>query len=103
MKLSRILPTIAATLTNHDRYLVKPGRDFEWSSELWTHNVFRFLGMIFGERYGIRPSVCSWNDAQGNSYQVAYTFEAQCALFETWVRTFSKCLSEEFLNHMNHL
>lgn len=79
--LSKILCRILVEVTGKPRYFP----DFEWS-ELWTHNIFRFLGMIFGEYYGIRPSVASLTDGR----QIAYTLEAQCALFEVWVRSLKK-------------
>lgn len=59
--------------------------DFEWSNKLWTHNVFRFFGMIFGERYGIRPSIAKITDEYGE-IEVAFTLEAQIALFEVYLR-----------------
>lgn len=73
-----ILPTLIATLTRHPRYFP----EFEWSDKLWTHNAFRLFGMIFGEYYGIRRSVYA------NSYgvEIAYTLEAQIALFEVYIR-----------------
>ncbi|MES2006896.1 MAG: hypothetical protein V4436_02175 [Patescibacteria group bacterium] len=45
--------------------------------------MFRFFGMIVGERYGIRPSIASTTDGK----QLAYTLEAQIALAEVWVRS----------------
>lgn len=72
-----LLAQLLAELTRKPRYFP----EFEWSS-LWTHNIFRFFGMIFGEYYGIRPSIASFGGRQ-----VAYTLEAQCALFEVWARS----------------
>lgn len=78
--MTKLLATLVATLTNHDRYFP----EFEWSY-LWTHNIFRFLGSLFGEYCGIRPNI--YTDATG---EVAYTLEAQIALFEVYVRAILK-------------
>lgn len=79
------LARLIHTITGKPRYFP----EFEWSTNLWTHNAFRFFGMIFGEPYGIRPSVGS-EHIQGKNHVIAYTLEAQLALFETAVRAFFK-------------
>lgn len=60
--------------------------EVKWSKNLWTHNVFRVLGMLIGEPYGIRPSTALLPDGR----QIAYTFEAQLALFEATIRAWLK-------------
>lgn len=76
------LVTLVATITQHPRQLIKPDVNFEWSSKSWVHNVFRVYELIFGAPFGIYPSITSSPDGT----QIAYSFEAQCALLETWVR-----------------
>lgn len=80
-----ILAKILAVITRHPRYFP----EFQWSDKLWTHNVFRFLGSIFGEYYGIRPNIYSWVH-EGKTYEIGYTLEAKLALFEVWVRSLKK-------------
>lgn len=53
-----------------------------WSAKSWIHNVFRTYEVIFGAPFGVYPSIATSQDGT----QIAYSFEAQCALFETWVR-----------------
>ncbi len=77
MKASSLIASLVATITRHERYFPA----FKWSDKLWTHNVFRFLGMIFGEYYGIRPSIYT---TDGRT--IAYTLEGQIALFEVYIR-----------------
>lgn len=83
-----ILAKIVAKLTRHPRYFPQ----FEWSDKLWTHNVFRFFGMIFGEYYGIRPSIGNAFTSTGERVEIAYTLEALLALTETAIRTLFKGL-----------
>lgn len=80
---------ILATITRRARYRPQHGKDFEWSDRSWTHNISRFLELIFGRRFGIRVEVTSWNDGIV-SRQVAHSFEAHLALVETYVREFFK-------------
>lgn len=75
-----------AVLTRHDRQIVQVGIDFEWSSDLWTHNVFRLYELVFGRRYGIRKEVSSAIDKEGRQWQMAHTWEAACALTEVSIR-----------------
>lgn len=91
----KILALLIATITNHSRYFP----DFQWSSECWTHNVFRFFGMIFGEYYGIRPSVttCAKYDKDGNifySEQIFHQLEPIIAYREMELRSFLKLFSK---------
>lgn len=88
----KILPFILASLTNHPRELVTHAIDFEWSNNLWIHNIFRVYEMLFGRRAGIRPSVAS--SPRG---QIAFDFEALCALGETYVRALIKRLSPKIV------
>lgn len=76
-----VLPALLAVLTWHPRYLPK----IVWSDKSWTHNVFRFYEFIFGRRCGIRREETTFVQ-DGREYHYAHTFEALCALFETWVR-----------------
>ncbi len=80
------LSNLVATITRNPRYFP----EFEWSNKLYVHNIFRFLGSIFGEHYGIRTSIVKIvNDER--SIEMAFTLEAQLALVEVWVRSlFSK-------------
>lgn len=70
--------------------------EFQWSY-LWTHNVFRFFGMIFGEHYGIRPSIYSWRGQGGKTYQIGFTIEARIALLEHAIRAFFKSFAFEIV------
>lgn len=79
--MKNFLPQLLADITGHPRY--KP--DIIWSSKSWVHNVFRCYEMVFGRKYGIRAEISSWHE-NGKSYYSAHSFEAVCALFETWVR-----------------
>lgn len=73
-----ILPVLLTKLTGKPRYFP----EIKWSKNLWTHNVFRAVGYFIGEPYGIRVSM-----RLQDGIQYAYTFEAQIALFEVWVRS----------------
>lgn len=77
--------SIIAFITRHARY--RP--EIEWSSNSWTHNIFRAYEMVFGRRCGIR---C---EASTSAYKVHgklvivkafYTWEASIAHVETMVR-----------------
>ena len=82
----KILASLLATITGKPRYFP----EFEYSKNLWTHNIFRFFGSIFGEVYGIRASVASWRGDDGKDYQYGYTLEAKIAIVESAVRSFFK-------------
>lgn len=65
-----------------------------WSDKSWTHNVFRFLELLFGRRYGIRcESVVTSHN--GVTYRSVYTVEAAIAHIETHVRNWIKDLAFE--------
>lgn len=84
------IPLLVSKITRKPRKIVTAGIDFHWSGKLWTHNVFRIFELVIGAPGKIKPSVASWMDEEGGQYQAAYTFEAQIALFEAWVRSFKK-------------
>lgn len=80
-----ILPKILAVITRKDRYKV----DIEWSSNSWTHNVFRLWELIFWRREGVKPemSVSAHRDKDGiKVVYYCHSFESVIALFETHVR-----------------
>ncbi len=81
------LAKLLAILTQHNREQIRHGRDFEWSQELWIHNVFRVYEVIFGRRAGIRPSIAASKDGQ-----MAFDLEGQLALYEVFVRSLFKKL-----------
>lgn len=72
------LHKLMVDITRHPREVITP----TWSAKSWTHNVFRVYEYWFGRRAGIRISIAASSDGT----QIAYSFEAQCALLETWVR-----------------
>lgn len=96
--LEKILPQLLAEITRKPRYKVVPGVDFTWAPNLWTHNIFRVLELIFwaggaSEVYGDRiyPSITTEvND--GIECAQAYTFEASVAVVEVMVRQALKTL-----------
>lgn len=77
------LANFAAKLTG-PRYEVVAGRDFEWSSKSWTHNVFRVFELVFGRKYGIRAEATVTSDG----LVFIHTFEAAIAFTETAIREF---------------
>lgn len=81
--MDRILPTILVLLTGQDRYLP----DIEWSSNSWTHNMFRFYESLFWRRVGIRAEITTKFDGIKAIHQ-AHSFEGACALIETSIRQF---------------
>lgn len=83
--MDKILPHILAWVTGHTREKV----EIKWSTKLWTHNLFRIWELLFWRRVGVRPSVVSWIE-NGVTKQVAYSFEAQIALFEVYLRSLFK-------------
>lgn len=79
------------------RQKIRKGINFEWASSNWTHNIFRFYEVIFGRAYGkngvgdtIRAEMTSWVGKDGISHHAAHTFEAACALIETYIRDYLK-------------
>lgn len=91
--MKKILPYILATLTQHDRQLVVPGTDFTWSSNCWTHNVFRVYELVFGRRAGIRWEGTSYLNEDGETVQISGTVENFFAVFEGAVRAYLKSWS----------
>ena len=78
-----------------NRQRMQAGVDFRWSDRSWTHNIFRLYEVIFGRAYGengtgdtIRAEMSAWKDKDGQVYQVAHSFEAGCALAETYIRDY---------------
>lgn len=59
--------------------------EIKWSKKSWTHNIFRFYEMIFGRKFGIRAESRS-SYSNGQILYEVYTFEAACALLETYIR-----------------
>jgi hypothetical protein len=82
-----IIPKIAAVLTGSDRQIITAGKDFQWASKLWTHNVFRVFEVIFGRKVGIRAetSVIAY---AGTVIRAAHSFEGAVALLEQSVRDY---------------
>lgn len=80
----RILPTILALLTGHDRYFP----EFEWCENSWTVNVFRAYEAVFGRRFGIRAEMAATVEPDGTVTYRCFTLEASLALAEQMVRKF---------------
>ena len=79
-----ILPYILAFLTQHPRYLP----EIEWSSNSWTHNIFRVYEMIFWRRYGIKAEMSSYIKKDGTVIYAVHSFESACAFVEMYIRKF---------------
>lgn len=79
------IASLIHTTTGKPRYFP----EVQWSSNLWTHNIFRFVGLFIGEPWGIQPQTALLPDGR----QIAYTFEAQIALFEAFIRARLKKLA----------
>lgn len=83
------LPQILTLITRKARY--RP--DIIWSSNSWVHNIFRVYELIFWRRYGIKAEMSSfgrWENGKWITGQVAHSFEALCALIETYIRDLLK-------------
>lgn len=89
MRLNAIIPTILAFITQKGRY--RP--QLNWSTGLWTCNVFRLYEMIFWRRYGIRVESAYAFDRKGLVSRTAYSWEARLAFLEVDIRAFFKKLS----------
>lgn len=50
--LKLLLPFLMVKITQHPRHRVVAGVDFEWSSQSWTHNIFRVWELLFWRRLG---------------------------------------------------
>lgn len=81
----RFLAQILTEITRKPRSKVVAGVDFEWSSKLWIHNIFRVYELLFWRRSGPRAE-STLDFANGKYVQTAHTWEASCALFETMIR-----------------
>lgn len=84
--ISQWLAIVMVRLTGHERQIVRPGIDFEWSY-FWTHNIFRVYELIFGRKSGIKREMSSFLHDE-KTIQVAHSWEAACALFEHSIREF---------------
>lgn len=85
----RILPTILALLTGHDRYFP----EIQWSRACWTSNIFRVYEWLFGRRFGIRrESVVCYGKVGGVETVVhrLYTVEAVLSYAEGLLREYLK-------------
>lgn len=78
-----MLAKVLATITGKARYFPET----TWSSESWTHNVFRAFEYFFARRYGIRCEVTASYD-KGHVTYAFHTWEAAIAHFEGWLRSF---------------
>lgn len=78
--MDRILPNLLALFTGK-RY--KP--TIEWSSNSWTHNIFRLYELIFWRRVGVRCEVSAYWEKGKTTYQF-HTFEAILAHIEGVIR-----------------
>jgi hypothetical protein len=85
----KFLAQIMAEITRHPRYKVVAGKNFEWSSKLWTHNLFRVYELIFWRRYGARAESSVFRK-NGKVVTVCHTWEATIVHFEVYLRNFSK-------------
>ncbi len=78
------IPKCVAVLTRHPRELVRAGVDFEWSSTLWVHNLFRAYELVFGRRSGVRREMA----ANAEGVVQFFTWEAALSYLEGYLRTF---------------
>lgn len=81
----KILATILATLTQHPRYKVVAGADFQWAKNSWSYNAFRVYELVFWRREGIRKEASVSSDGS----VTCYTWEARVAFTEAKIRTYS--------------
>lgn len=81
-----IFAYILQKITGKLRTKVTPGVDFEWSDNLWTHNIFRAYEVVFGRRWGNKPE--STTDSEGNEYY--HSFESVIVYTEYHFRCFLK-------------
>ena len=82
-----ILPQILTYITGNVRYLPK---NIEWSSALWTHNIFRVYELIFWRKgnpnNGDNMIRCEWAVSSNGGLVKFYTFEAVIAHVEGLIR-----------------
>jgi hypothetical protein len=88
--MKRVLPTILATLTGHSRQQVVRGRDFEWSSKLLVHNLFRIYELIFWRRVGIRAGTSVAVNNKGETIVHFHSWEDVFAQAEVFIRSLLK-------------
>lgn len=70
----KILPYILATITQHDRQIVEPGVDFDWSTHSVAYNLFRLYEVIFGRKSGVRFEGGAFK-LNGEEYHIFGTLE----------------------------
>jgi len=78
----QVLPAFMTIVTGKSRYLP----DIEWSSESWTHNIFRVYEMLFWRQVGVRVESSLYSDTDGNNVYQFYTVEALLAHTEYQLR-----------------
>lgn len=83
--MNRILPQLLANITGHPRQQMISGIDFQWSSELWVHNVFRVYELIFWRRFGIRAEA-SASQRNGKTIIRCHSWESLLAFTESQIR-----------------
>lgn len=83
----KILAYILGTLTRHNRQRVVLGRDFEWASKSWTHNVFRAYEMLFWRSVGIRREAAAAFGENGTIIRQFFTLEAVLSHLEHLLRS----------------
>lgn len=65
--------------------------EFEWSPNLWTHNVFRTFEYWFGRKHGVPPCEFSgFVDKTGRVHIAVHTWESAFAHTEVYIRQFIK-------------
>ena len=82
-----MLKTLLEKITGKPRY----SPEIKWSSNSWTHNVFRVYEMIFGRKYGIRAELSSI-PFENKTLYYCHSWESVFALTETKVRELLKGL-----------
>jgi hypothetical protein len=87
IKISHLLPSLMVAITKKSRYRVNVGRNFEWSSDNWTHNIFRVWELIAWRKCGIRRESAVTHDGK-NEYHYFFTLESLLAHFEGEIRRF---------------
>lgn len=78
-------PQILIWFTGKPRYLPK----INWSSNSWTHNIFRFYEKIFWRRHGIKAEAISLYTRHKDRITITYkciSFESIFALIEQVIR-----------------
>lgn len=78
----RILPTLLVFFTRKDRYFP----EVQWSSNCWTHNVFRIYEILFGREIGIRFESATIRGVDGSTTVFLGTLEAAITHIEAGIR-----------------